>query len=149
MREQDEGLFQLAVLIALRHLHCHDLEEVIVVDRDEAVFVLVFGVALLMLVLDTLDQTLYFLGSGLETQRTEGDFEVFFVYRLLLLVIEEVEGFLDVSLLLVGELSALATTCLLLLFAAGALHASTDETFLQSVERLVLLHFVHHVLLWV
>ena len=102
-----------------------------------------------MLVLDTLDQTLYFLGSGLETQRTEGNFEVFFVYRLLLLVIEEVEGFLDVSLLLVGELGALATTFLLLLFTAGALHASTDETFLQSVERLVLLHFVHHVLLWV
>ena len=101
-----------------------------------------------MLVLDTLDQTLYFLRSRLEAQRTECDLEVFFVYRLLLLVIEQVESFLDVGLLLVSELGALATACLLLLFACRA-HATSDETLLDSVDGFVLLHLVHHVLLWV
>ena len=101
-----------------------------------------------MLVLDTLDQPLYFLRCGLETQRTQRYLEVFFVYRLLLLVIEQVKGFLDVRLLLVSKLGALAATCLLLLFAWAA-HASTDETLLESVNGLVLLHFVHHVFLWV
>jgi len=130
--EQNEGLLQFRVSIALRHFHSHDLFEVIVVDGNQAFLVLLIrAISVLRTVVKSLDQPLDFLGSRLKSKGAKSYFKILVSYGLLLFIVEEIEGFLNVGFLLLGELSALAS-CLSLLLATT--HGSTNETFLKLIH---------------
>ena len=93
--EQPESLKHFLLGVAVGHLGGHHLEELGEVNHAGAVLV------------DLGDELFNLLALGLEAECAHGNFELFLVDVARTIGVEEVKGFFDFLLLLLGELSSL------------------------------------------
>ena len=114
LREEDERLLQLGLVVSLGHLGYHYVQEITVVDQNHSLFVLVVT-ATLGVVVQVLDQSLDLLLGRLKAESSKGYFKVLDVYAAGATCVEEGKGFLDLCLLLLGQFVPVLVASLLFL----------------------------------
>ena len=75
LREQNEGLLELSIAVALRHLRGHYIDEVVHVNRYHTLLVFII-VATLSVVCQLGDQSLDFLLGGLKAKGAESHSQI-------------------------------------------------------------------------
>ena len=111
--EKNECFLELSISITLTHLCCHDVFEVFVLNRHNALLVFII-VSVLWAWILSWNQPLDLLLCWLESQSSQSNLQVFDSNVVVSISVKQFKSFSDFSLLFLSQLLLELTSCLLL-----------------------------------
>ena len=109
LTEQDECLIELSIIISLAHLGGHDVQESSEIDRDLALFLLLFfAIARLLRLVQVAHELLDLFACRLEAESTKGHLQVGHLDEAVPIGVEQIEGFFNFISLLQRQLLLVA-----------------------------------------